>query len=284
MSGIWDTIKATAQSIRKTLSAAARGLTIRFTEDEPAEEPLRIRIPRSPPRKPPTHPGPPRGPTSGQTRRASSSAGSYRRRSATPENAAMLRRLQAEGVEPVTTEQPSARQMNRISIPIKQLFKLGHAGIRRRELDEVEGRIARYFEGSPLRRLLELDAGRDLHRDNWPLYQQSVQDKLVESSTEEFVQAGSLQMSSKAREVYAFIQNAIEGAITTFTEEPIERILRFNPNTLPAPVYQGMFDTTLEEILGRMNYAQLREYETLQNKMHPRVHEIYRRIMQAKRP
>jgi hypothetical protein len=172
--------------------------------------------------------------------------------------------------------------MNRVSIPIKQLMKLSHEGLGRRELNEVEGRIAQYFERSSLRHLLELDADRDLHRDNWELYRQSLQDNLVGASTQEFIRAGSAQMSPKGREVYSHINDAIEMAIGTFVGEPIEKLLVFNPNTLPAPVYQGVFDTTLEEILGKLSYEELAGYRPLQDRMHRRTHEIYRRVMIAK--
>jgi hypothetical protein len=288
MSGVWDSITATAQSIGKTLGAAARGLTVRFGSERkaPAEEELRIRIPRSPPRKPPTHPGPPRAHSQTRTARSHatrSHSASSRRRSATPENAAKLRRLQAEGLEPVVTEQPAARQMNRISIPIKQLMKLSHHGLGRRELYEVEGRVAQYFERSSLRSLLEFDADRDLHKDNWDIYRQALQNELVGASTQEFIRAGSAQMSPKGKEVYGHINEALDTAIATFVGEPIEKLLTFNPYTLPAHVYQGAFDATLEEILGKLSYEELASYMPLQTKMSMRVVEIYRRVMQAKR-
>jgi len=162
-------------------------------------------------------------------------------------------------------------------------MKLSHHGLGRRELNEVEGRIAQYFERCSLRSLLEFNADRDLHKDNWDLYRQSLQDNLVGASTQEFIRAGSTRMSPKANEVYRLINEAIETAIGTFTQEPLEKLLTFNPNTLPAPVYQGVFDTTLEEILGKMPYAQLIEYEPLQGKMHRRVLEIYQRVMREKR-
>jgi hypothetical protein len=182
------------------------------------------------------------------------------------------------GEAPIVTEQPPATARNKLRIPVKQLLKLSHHGLGRRELTEVESQIADYFDDVPITQLLALE---ELHEDNLQFYKDTLQNRLAVLSTEDFFKAKSARMSPAGREVYKMFDDGIALAVNSFKHESIPRLLGFDPRSLPAPVYMGAFESTLEDMLGLMSLEELMEYGHLF--MSPRSKQIYYAVLTSKR-
>jgi len=182
------------------------------------------------------------------------------------------------GEAPIVTEQPPATARNKLRIPVKQLLKLSHHGLGRRELTEVESQIADYFDDVPITQLLALE---ELHEDNLQFYKDTLQNRLAVLSTEDFFKAKSARMSPAGREVYKMFDDGIALAVNSFKHESIPRLLGFDPRSLPAPVYMGAFESTLEDMLDRMSLEELMEYGHLF--MSPRSKQIYYAVLTSKR-